>query len=299
MPVKTFTKSGRTPANSSPGQRLRDAVRTEHPLQIAGTINAYAAILADKTGFKAIYLSGAGVANASYGIPDIGLTTLEDVLIDVRRITSVTKLPLLVDADTGWENPRKTVQEMIRARAAGIHLEDQVDAKKCGHLPGKKLVSAREMVQRIKKAVAGRTADPRFVIMARTDAVASEGLQAGIERACRYRDAGADMIFAEALRDLDEYRTFVKTVKVPVLANITEFGKTPLFTVSQLRNAGVSLALYPLSAFRAMNAAALKVFRDLRAHGTQKRVLSLMQTRAELYDFLGYKAQPPIPARKV
>jgi methylisocitrate lyase len=268
-------------------------MQSERPLQIAGVINAYAAILAEKAGFKALYLSGAGVANASRGIPDIGLTTLEDVLTDVRRITAATSLPLLVDADTAWGNPAKTVREMIRAGAAGVHIEDQVEAKKCGHLQGKRLVSPHEMAGRIKTAIKGKGADPGFVIMARTDAVASEGIQAGIKRACLYRDAGADMIFAEALQTLDQYRECVKAVKVPVLANITEFGKTPLFTTAELRAAGARLALYPLSAFRAMNAAALKVFRELRSRGTQAGVLDLMQTRAELYEFLGYD-----PARK-
>jgi methylisocitrate lyase len=272
----------------SPGARLRAAISAERPLQVVGVINAYAAILAGKIGFKALYLSGAGVANASYGIPDTGLTTLADVLIDVRRITAITQLPLLVDADTGWDSPRRTVREMIKAGAAGIHIEDQVEAKRCGHLGGKQLVSAKTMVARIKAAVAGKT-DPSFVIMARTDAVATEGMSAGIARACSYRDAGADMIFAEALTDLCQYREFVDAVKIPVLANITEFGKTPLFTVKDLAEAGVSLALYPLSAFRAMNAGALQVYRTLRAKGTQKDALHLMQTRAELYDFLDYK----------
>jgi len=258
-------------------------------LQVVGVINAYAAILAERSGFKALYLSGAGVANASYGIPDVGITTLADVLIDVRRITSITRLPLLVDADTGWGNPRKTTRDMIAAGAAGIHIEDQVEAKRCGHLAGKKLVPPAQMVRRIKAAVEGKT-DSQFVIMARTDAIASEGLKAGIERARRYRDAGADMIFAEALTDLEQYRKFAEAVKIPVLANITEFGRTPLFTIKQLASARIGLALYPLSAFRAMNAAALKVFRTLRAQGTQKEVLGLMQTRAELYEFLGYDA---------
>jgi len=228
------------------------------------------------------------VANASYGIPDIGRTTLEDVLIDVRRIASSTQLPLLVDADTAWENPSKTVREMIKAGAAGIHIEDQVEAKKCGHLGGKRLVGTKEMVARLKSAARGKT-DPQFVIMARTDAVASEGLEAGIERARQYREAGADMIFAEALTELEQYRKFTEAVKIPVLANITEFGKTPLFTIEELREAGVRLALYPLSAFRAMNAAALRVYRTLRERGTQKSALELMQTRAELYEYLGYK----------
>ena len=278
---------------TSPGARLRAALRAERPLQVVGVVNAYAAILAEKTGFRAIYVSGAGVANASYGVPDIGLTTLQDVLIDVRRIAAVTKLPLLVDADTGWEDPRKTVREMIRAGAAGIHLEDQVEAKRCGHLPNKQLVSAENMVRRIRAAIAGRAASS-FVIMARTDAAASEGLEAAIARACRYRDAGADMIFAEALTELGQYRRLAEAVKIPVLANITEFGKTPLFTVAELASAGVRLALYPLSAFRAMNAAALRVYRAVRARGTQKSTLPFMQTRAELYEFLNYKAQSKI-----
>ena len=276
-------------APSSPGARLRAALKTQRPLQVVGVINAYAAILAEHSGFKALYLSGAGVANASYGIPDIGLTTLEDVLIDARRITGASRLPLLVDADTAWGNPKKTVREMIAAGAAGVHIEDQVEAKRCGHLAGKKLISTAEMVRRIKSAVSGKT-DPAFVLMARTDAVAIEGMQAGIKRACAYRDAGADMLFAEALTDLDQYRQFVDAVKIPVLANITEFGKTPLLTTKQLASAGVRLALYPLSGFRAMNAAALNVFQTLRAKGTQKGLLKRMQTRAELYEFLGYKA---------
>jgi methylisocitrate lyase len=275
----------------SAGARLRQALAEEKPLQTVGVIHAYAAILAGKSGYRALYLSGAGVANASYGIPDIGRTTLEDVLIDVRRITSATKLPLLVDADTGWGDAARTVREMIRAGAAGIHIEDQVETKRCGHLGGKKLVSVRAMTDRLKAAMRGKKADPDFVLMARTDAVASEGLEAGIARACEYRDAGADMLFAEALTDLEQYRKFVEAVKIPVLANITEFGKTPLFTVNELGSAGVSLVLYPLSAFRAMNAAALKVYHALREQGTQKEMLGLMQTRAELYDFLGYS--PP------
>jgi methylisocitrate lyase len=246
-------------------------------------------MLAERSGFKALYLSGSGVAVASYGLPDLGVTTLADVLTDVKRITTTTPLPLLVDADTGWGNPEKTVREMIKAGAAGIHMEDQVEAKRCGHRPNKQLVSTAEMVKRIKTAAKGKT-DRQFVLMARTDAVASEGLEGGIERTCHYRDAGADMIFAEALTELSQYRKFVKAVRVPVLANITEFGKTPLFTVKELRSAGVSLALYPLSAFRAMSAAALNVYRTIRAKGTQKSLLSRMQTRAELYECLNYQA---------
>jgi methylisocitrate lyase len=272
----------------TPGARLREALKAERPLQLAGVINAYAAILAEGAGFRALYLSGAGVANASYGVPDIGLTTLDDVLIDVRRITSATKLPLLVDADTAWDDPAVTIREMIAEGAAGVHIEDQVEAKKCGHLAGKQLVSPVEMVQRLKSAVSGKT-DPSFVIMARTDAASVEGLDAAIERAKLYRDAGADMIFAEALTTLEEYRRFTKAVKIPVLANITEFGKTPMFTTKQLASADVRLVLYPLSAFRAMNAAALKVFRTIRTDGSQKRVVKTMQTRVELYEFLKYE----------
>ncbi len=284
-----------TSKRQPPGARFRAAVNRERPLQVAGVVHAYAAILAEKSGFRALYLSGAGVANASRGIPDIGLTTLDDVLTDVRRITAITELPLLVDADTAWRDPRRTVREMIKAGAAAIHIEDQVEAKRCGHLGGKMLVSREVMVRRLRVAVSGKT-DPSFVIMARTDAVASEGLAAGIARARAYRDAGADMIFAEALTGLDQYREFVRAVKIPVLANITEFGKTPLYTLKELRGAGVALALYPLSAFRAMNAAALRVFRALRKNGSQKKVLNLMQTRAELYEYLGYRPLSGSPA---
>jgi methylisocitrate lyase len=264
-------------------------MRAERPLQVAGVIHAYAAILAENAGFRALYLSGAGVANASCGVPDIGLTTLDDVLTDVRRIACATKLPLLVDADTGWGNPGRTVREMIRAGAAGVHLEDQVEAKRCGHLPGKQLVKPAQMVTRLQSALSGRT-DPQFVIMARTDAAAVEGLDAAVARARLYHEAGADMIFAEALTTLEEYRMFTAAVKAPVLANITEFGKTPMFTTRELKSAGVRLVLYPLSAFRAMNAAALRVYRSLRAEGTQRRIVSTMQTRAELYKYLGYDA---------
>jgi methylisocitrate lyase len=258
-------------------------------LQVAGVIHAYAAILAEHAGFRALYLSGAGVANASYGVPDIGLTALDDVLIDVRRITSASKLPVLVDADTGWNHPARTVREMIREGAAGIHIEDQVEAKRCGHLAGKRLVKPAQMVARIKAAISGRT-DPQFVIMARTDAASVEGLDAAIARATLYRDAGADMIFAEALTTLDEYRRFTAAVKIPLLANITEFGKTPLFSASQLKSAGLRLVLYPLTAFRAMNASALKAYRVIRKAGTQRKLISHMQTRAELYELLGYDA---------
>ena len=274
----------------SPGAQLRQALSEEKPLQIAGTINAYAGIMAERVGFRAIYLSGAGVANASYGLPDLGITTLSDVLADVRRITGVTKLPLLVDADTGWGHAfmiARTVQEMIRAGAAGIHIEDQIAAKRCGQRPGKKIVSAQEMEDRIKAAVDART-DPEFVITARTDAVAVEGVEAAVARTVRYRDAGADMIFPEALGRLEDYRKFADAAGIPVLANITEFGVTPLFTRDELAGAGVGGVLYPLSAFRAMNAAALKVYQAIREKGTQRDVVGTMQTREELYDFLGY-----------
>jgi methylisocitrate lyase len=279
---------------TSPGARLRAALETERPLQVVGTINAYCAMLAERAGFKALYLSGAGVANASFGLPDLGITTLNDVCEDIRRITRASALPLLVDADTGWGGAfmiERAVREMTRAGAAGCHLEDQVQAKRCGHRPGKELVSALEMSDRIKAAVDARP-DSQFVIMARTDAYANEGLNATIERARAYVAAGADMIFAEALSSLDEYRAFTDAMgaNVPVLANITEFGKTPLFTVEQLRGAGVRLALYPLSAFRAMSQAAAKVYETLRKEGTQQGVTDLMQSRAELYDVLGYHA---------
>jgi methylisocitrate lyase len=274
----------------SAGARFRAALRVERPLQIAGVINAYAAIMAGQGGFRALYLSGAGVANASYGLPDLGLTSLQDVLQDVRRVTAATDLPLLVDADTGWGGAlgiQRTVREMIRAGAAAIHLEDQVAAKRCGHRPGKELVSAPEMCDRLKAAIDART-DPQFVIMARTDAAGVEGLAAAIARARAYCEAGADMIFAEALTSLEEYKTFCQAVQAPVLANLTEFGRTPLLTVEELASAGVSLALYPLSAFRAMNAAALEVYRAIRQEGTQRGRVGHMQTRAELYQFLDY-----------
>ncbi len=277
-------------AQASAGARFWSALAAERPLQVVGAINAYAALLAERAGFKALYLSGAGVANASFGLPDLGMTSLNDVCEDIRRITGATELPLLVDADTGWGaafNISRTVQEMIRAGAGALHIEDQVAAKRCGHRPGKELVDAAEMCDRIKAAVDGRT-DPKFVIMARTDAHAVEGQQAAVDRALKYVEAGADMIFAEALATLDEYKQFTKSVKVPVLANITEFGKTPLFTTKELGDAGVQLALYPLSAFRAMSKAAEQVYGELRAQGTQKAVLDTMQTRTELYDVLGY-----------
>jgi methylisocitrate lyase len=275
---------------NSAGARLWAALEAERPLQVAGTINAYSALLAERSGFRAIYLSGAGVANASFGLPDLGITSLNDVCEDVRRITGATDLPLLVDADTGWGaafNIARTTQDLIRSGAAGMHLEDQVAAKRCGHRPGKALVSSEEMADRIKAAVDGRF-DEDFVVMARTDAHAVEGQQAAVDRAMAYVEAGADMIFAEALGTLEEYREFTSRVEVPVLANITEFGKTPLYTCEELRDAGIRLALYPLSAFRAMSQAALAVYGEIRAAGTQKAVVDRMQTRAELYDVLGY-----------
>jgi len=279
------------PENSlTAGARLRAALEIERPLQVVGTINAYAALLAEHAGFRAIYVSGAGVANASFGLPDLGITSLNDVCEDVRRITGACPLPLLVDADTGFGsafNIARTARELIRAGAAGMHLEDQVSAKRCGHRPGKALVDAREMVDRIHAAVDARS-DPAFVIMARTDAHAVEGQAAALERAADYVAAGADMIFAEALKTLDEYRQFTSALTVPVLANITEFGQTPLYTVADLAAAGVRLVLYPLSAFRAAARAQLTVYNGIRTYGTQKGLLDQMQTRAELYDVLGY-----------
>jgi methylisocitrate lyase len=274
----------------SAGARLRAAVEQEKPLQIIGTINAYSALLAQRAGFRALYLSGAGVANASYGLPDLGVTTLDNVLDDARRITAATPLPLLVDADTGWGsafNIGRTVRELARAGAAGMHIEDQVQAKRCGHRPGKHIVSQAEMVDRIKAAVDARV-DENFVIMARTDALALEGIDAAIERARACRAAGADMVFPEAMTALDQYQRFTQAVPAPVLANITEFGQTPLFTVDELRAAGVRLVLYPLSAFRAMSQAAIKVYETIRRDGTQQAAVALMQTRDELYQVLGY-----------
>ena len=274
----------------SAGSRLRAALEQERPLQIVGTVNAYSALLAEAAGFRAIYLSGAGVANASFGLPDLGMTSLNDVCEDVRRIAAATELPLLVDADTGWGgafNIARTCSQLDKAGAAGMHLEDQVATKRCGHRPGKELVPPEEMVDRIKAAVDGRT-NADFIIMARTDAHAVEGQQAALDRAMKYAEAGADMIFAEALTTLDEYRQFTSVVRVPVLANLTEFGKTPLFTTQELASVGVRLVLYPLSAFRAMSRAALEVYGAIRRDGTQKNVVPLMQTRTELYDTLGY-----------
>ena len=274
----------------SAGARFWQALEAEKPLQVAGTINAYSALLANKAGFRAIYLSGAGVANASFGLPDLAMTTLGDVCEDIRRISYATELPLLVDADTGWGGAfmiGRTVREMIRAGAAACHIEDQVGVKRCGHRPGKALVETAEMVDRIKAAVDGRT-DDKFTIMARTDAHAVEGLDAALDRSAAYVEAGADMIFAEALTTLDEYRQFAAAITVPVLANLTEFGKTPMFTTSELANVGIRLALYPLSAYRAMSKAAENVYATLRKEGSQQSIIDDMQTREELYDVLGY-----------
>ena len=275
---------------SSAGRRFRDAVEKESPLQCIGAVNAYHAKLAEASGFQSLYISGGGVAASSCGIPDLGITTMEDVLIDLKRITEVTELPVLVDIDTGWGgafNISRAVKSMIRAGAGAIHMEDQVQQKRCGHRPNKAIVSEQEMVDRVKAAVDAKT-DPDFVIMARTDALAVEGMQSAIDRACACVEAGADMIFPEAMTELEQYAEFVAAVKVPVLANITEFGSTPLFTLDQLASVGVSIALYPLSAFRAASAAALNVYQSVRANGTQQQVVDTMQTRMDLYDYLGY-----------
>ena len=274
----------------SPGSRLRSAVAEEKPLQVVGVPDAYTALMAGRVGFRALYLSGAGVANQAHGLPDLGLTTLNDVVEEVRRVTGVTDLPLLVDADTGWGGAlmiERSVRELATAGAAGMHLEDQVRDKRCGHRPGKVLVEAEEMADRITAAVSART-DRDFVIMARTDALSIEGLDAAVERIRRYEEAGADMIFAEAATDLGQYRRICSAVSIPVLANITEFGVTPLFTTEELAGAGVALALYPLTAARMMNAAALEAYRELRRAGTQKHLIDSMQSREELYDFLEY-----------
>lgn len=274
----------------SAGARFRQALENERPLQIPGTINAYSALLAANAGFKAIYLSGAGVANASFGLPDLAMTTLPDVCEDIRRITAATDLPLLVDADTGWGGAfmiGRTIREMSRAGAAGCHIEDQVGVKRCGHRPGKALVETGEMVDRIRSAVDARTEND-FVVMARTDAHAVEGQQAALDRSAAYVDAGADMIFAEALTTLGEYAEFTAAIEVPVLANLTEFGKTPMFTTHELADVGIRMVLYPLSAFRAMSKAAERVYETLREEGTQQSVIDAMQTRDELYDVLGY-----------
>ena len=282
--------------STSPGSRFRAALATERPLQIAGAINTYAALLAQRAGFRALYLSGAGVANHSYGIPDTGDTTLADVLIDARRIAQRVPLPLLVDIDTGWDDPTRAVRELAAAGVAAVHLEDQVPAKLCGHLPGKQLVSTGEMCARVHAAVAGKP-DPDFVVMARTDAAAVEGVDAAIARAQAYVAAGADAIFAEALHTLDDYKKFTAALalsspnglNVPVLANLTEFGKTPYFTLDELRTAGIAMVLYPLSASRAAAAASREVYSAIRQHGTQQSVVDKMQPRTELYDVLGYR----------
>lgn len=275
----------------TPGQKFRAALTAEKPLQIAGAINAYSALLAQRAGFRALYLSGAGVANHSYGWPDTGRTEMADVLIDARRITQRVDLPLLVDIDTGWNDPASAVHEMAAAGVAAVHIEDQVPAKLCGHLPGKHLVPTADMVARLKSAVSGKP-DRNFVVMARTDAAANEGVPAAIARAQAYVAAGADMIFAEALRSLDDFRAFTAAVKVPVLANLTEFGQTPYFTVEETSDAGVAMILYPLSASRAAAAASREVYVAIRRDGTQKNVVGRMQTRADLYDILGYT--PPV-----
>ncbi|MHB8846110.1 MAG: methylisocitrate lyase [Nitrospirota bacterium] len=277
---------------SSAGARFRAAIKAEKPLQVMGAVNAYSALLAEHTGFKALYVSGGGVAASSLGVPDLGISTMDDVLTDVRRVTDITDLPVLVDIDTGWGsafNISRTIKSMIKFGAGAVHIEDQVQAKRCGHRPGKAIVPKDEMVDRIKAAVDGRT-DPEFVIMARTDAIAVEGIDAAIDRALACVAAGADMIFPEAVKDLATYKKFAQAVKVPILANITEFGSTPLFTVEELRGADVGLILYPLSAFRAMSKAALAVYGAIRKEGTQKNVVDLMQTRADLYEHLGYHA---------
>ena len=274
----------------TPGLLFKKAIEEERPLQVIGAINAYHAKLAEKTGYKAIYLSGGGVAAGSLGVPDLGISTLEDVLIDIRRITDSTSLPLLVDVDTGFGgafNIARTIRSVEKSGAAAVHIEDQIQAKRCGHRPNKSIVSQNEMVDRIKSAVDAKS-DENFVIMARTDALAVEGLQSAIDRACACVEAGADMIFPEAINDLDTYKKFTNSVDVPVLANITEFGATPLFSLDELNSVGIAIALYPLSAFRAMNKAALNIYKGLREEGTQKNLVEQMQTREELYEFLDY-----------
>lgn len=276
--------------NKSSGWKFRNAVERERPLQVAGAITAYTARMAEATGFQALYLSGGGVAANSLGMPDLGISTMEDVLTDARRITDVTTLPLLVDIDTGWGgafNIARTIRSMEKAGVAAVHMEDQVGTKRCGHRPGKEVVPAEEMVDRIKAAVDART-DPHFVVMARTDALAGEGLNAALERCTAYVEAGADMIFAEAVTEISMYTRFKEAAHVPILANITEFGQTPLYTKDELASAGVDIVLYCCSAYRAMNAAALKVYETIRVEGTQQSVVPTMQTRADLYQFLGY-----------
>ena len=275
---------------TSAGARLQHALQEENPLQIVGAINAYAALMAESVGYRALYLSGGGVANASYGLPDLGMTSLNDVLADVRRITAAVDRPLLVDIDTGWGgafNIARTIREMTRAGAAAVHIEDQVSAKRCGHRPNKAIVSTAEMCDRLKAAVDAKT-DPDFVVMARTDSLAVDGIDAMLERVARFVEAGADAIFAEAVTELDMYARITAAVEVPVLANLTEFGKTPLYTLAELERVGVRMVLYPLSAFRAMSLAALEVYRTIRREGSQRSIVDHMQTRDELYDFLGY-----------
>ncbi|HXD35488.1 MAG TPA: methylisocitrate lyase [Rhodanobacter sp.] len=277
---------------ASPGARFRAAVTQEQPLQVMGTITAYAGLMARRVGYKALYLSGGGVAANSLGVPDLGISTMEDVLTDARRIVDATGLPLLVDIDTGWGgafNIARTIRSFERVGVAAVHMEDQVGQKRCGHRPGKEVVPTEEMVDRVKTAVDART-DPGFVLMARTDAAAVEGIDAAVERACAYVEAGADMIFPEAMKTLDDYRKFKAAVKVPILANLTEFGSTPFFTTDELREAGVDIALYCCGAYRAMNKAALNFYETVRREGTQKHIIDTLQTREELYDFLGYHA---------
>ena len=276
--------------NISKGATFRKAIKNNQPLQIVGTINAYTSILAEKSGHRAIYLSGGGVAASSMGVPDLGITTLQDVLVDVERITNTTNLPLLVDADTGWGgafNISRMVKSMISAGAAAIHIEDQVEQKRCGHRPNKELVSGQEMVNRIKAAVDAKT-DSEFVVMARTDAIDNEGIESALERVVAYQEAGADAIFAEAVIEIDQYKSFKENLKIPILANITEFGKTPFFTKEELKRVGIDMILYPLSAFRAMSKAALEVYIEILKKGTQKHIVDKMQTRDELYELLDY-----------
>ncbi|MUV13980.1 methylisocitrate lyase [Noviluteimonas gilva] len=277
---------------NSAGARFRSAVRDESPLQVMGAITAYAGLMAKRTGYKALYLSGGGVAANSLGVPDLGISTMEDVLVDARRIVDATQLPLLVDIDTGWGgafNIARTIRSFINVGVAAVHMEDQVGQKRCGHRPGKEVVTKDEMVDRVKAAVDART-DESFVIMARTDAAAVEGVDSAIDRACAYVEAGADMIFPEAMNTLEDYKRFKAAVKVPILANLTEFGSTPFFTTDELRGANVDIALYCCGAYRAMNKAALNFYETVRREGTQKNIIDTLQTRAQLYDFLGYHA---------
>ena len=276
--------------NISKGATFRKAIKNNQPLQIVGTINAYTSILAEKSGHRAVYLSGGGVAASSMGVPDLGITTLQDVLVDVERITNTTNLPLLVDADTGWGgafNISRMVKSMISAGAAAIHIEDQVEQKRCGHRPNKELVSVQEMVNRIKAAVDAKT-DSEFVVMARTDAIDNEGIESALERVVAYQEAGADAIFAEAVIEIDQYKSFKENLKIPILANITEFGKTPFFTKEELKRVGIDMILYPLSAFKAMSKAAQEVYIEILKKGTQKHIVDKMQTRDELYELLDY-----------